>query len=249
MTVNAAAIDAELVTELEQLGIPPGSYQLRALDGLRRLIARRMTDAARDIPHFSLNAIIEVDDLLAFRARINEGQETRVSVNDLIIKAAAVALERCPEANVSYTDKGVIHHVSADVAFAVAMEGGLVTPIVRDAAKKVPAIIARETRDLAERGRVKRLKPAEYYGGTFTVSNLGMFGIDSFTSIINVPQACILSVGAARKAYVPGEGGPQVATQMRFTLTCDHRAVDGAVGARWLQEFRALIEAPGALAE
>lgn len=242
-------VDPDLATELEQRGIMPASYTVRPLDMLRRLIARRMTDASRDIPHFSLNVAIEVDALLAFRAKFNADLDIRVSVNDLIIKAVGLALQRCPEANVSYMPNGLVQHLSEDVAFAVAMEGGLVTPIVRNAGAKPLGEIALEAKDLAERGRIKRLKPNEYVGGTFTVSNLGMFGVDSFTSIINEPQACILSVGAMKQAYLPGADGPRVSSLMQFTLTCDHRAVDGAIGARLLQQFRQVLETPDILAD
>jgi pyruvate dehydrogenase E2 component (dihydrolipoamide acetyltransferase) len=239
--------DPELVAELEQMGIPAGTYEVLPLDRLRGLVARRMTEAARDIPHFSLSATIEVNAFLAARARFNDAQEVRVSVNDLVIKAVGMTLDRCQGVNASYTPKGIILHKSADVAFAVAMEGGLVTPIVRDAGAKPIAALAQETKDLAARGKMKRLKPAEYTGGTFTVSNLGMFGVDSFGSIINPPQACILSVGATRQVYVPGETGPRIASVITFTLTCDHRVVDGAIGAGWLQEFRSIVEAPAVL--
>lgn len=244
---SSPPVDEALAAELELLGIARGTYSVRPLDGLRRLVARRMTEAARDIPHFSLNATIEVDALLAFRKRVNAGQEVRASVNDLIIKAAALALMRCPGVNVSFTASGIVEHQNADVAFAVAMEGGLVTPIVFGASTKTIGEIAAETRDLAARGRIKRLKPNEYFGGTFTVSNLGMFGIDSFGSIINSPQASILSVGTTRKAYVFDGPEPRIASQITFTLTCDHRVLDGMIGAKWLKELRAILETPESL--
>src|SRR5690606_293875 len=171
---KTSAVDPDLAGELERKGIARESYTVRALDMLRRLIAKRMTDTARDVPHFSLSIAIEVDALLAFRANFNYGQDARVSVNDLIIKAVGIALQRCPEANVSYTPKGMIQHHASDVSFAVAMEGGLITPIIRGAEVKPLQEIALEAKNLAQRGRVKRLKPEEYTGGTFTVSNLGM---------------------------------------------------------------------------
>ncbi len=232
---------------LEQMGIPAGSYDLIPLDGMRKTVARRMTDSFRDVPHFPLSIDIEIDELLAARAKINamlEKQGVKVSVNDLMIKAAAVALKRVPEANASYTPEGIAMHHHADIAMAVAVPGGLITPIIRAAETKGLAQIATESKDLAERARTKKLKPEEFQGGTFTVSNLGMFGIKSFASIINEPQGAILSVGAGEKRPVVRDGALAIATVMSVTLTCDHRVVDGAVGARWLQAFKALIEEP-----
>ncbi|WP_395671522.1 pyruvate dehydrogenase complex dihydrolipoamide acetyltransferase [Phenylobacterium sp.] len=232
---------------LEQMGIAPGTYDLIPLDGMRRTVARRLTDSFRDIPHFPLNLDLEIDGLLAARAKINallEKDGVKVSVNDLVLKASAIALIRVPEANASFTPEGIAMHHHADIAMAVAVPGGLITPIIRSADTKGLAQIATEAKDLAERARSKKLKPEEYQGGTFSVSNLGMFGIRSFSSIINEPQGCILSVGAGEKRPVVRGDQLAVATVMSVTLTCDHRVVDGAVGARWLQAFKALIEDP-----
>ena len=246
----AAAPAAEAprqVLSLEQMGIPAGSYDLIPLDGMRRTVARRMTESARDIPHFPLTVDLEIDGLLAARAKINavlEAQGVKVSVNDLVMKAAAIALKRVPEANASYTPDGIAMHHHADVAMAVAVPGGLITPIVRQCELKGLAQIATETKDLAERARTKKLKPEEYLGGTFSVSNLGMFGIRTFSSIINEPQGAILSVGAGEKRPVVRGDQLAIATVMSVTLTCDHRVVDGATGARWLQAFKVLIEDP-----
>ena len=213
----------------------------------RKTVARRMTDSFRDVPHFPLTIDIEIDALLAARAKINamlEKSGVKVSVNDFIIKASAVALTQVPEANCSYTPNGIAMHHHADMAMAVAIEGGLITPIIRSAELKGLAQIAKEAKDLAERARIRKLKPEEYQGGTFTVANLGMFGIRNFASIINEPQACILSVGAGeRRPVVRGEA-IEIATVMSVTLTCDHRAVDGAIGARWLAAFKSLLEDP-----
>ena len=232
---------------LEQMGIAAGSYDLRPLDGMKKTVARRMSDSFRDVPHFPLTIDVEIDALLAARARINgmlEKQGGKVSVNDLVIKAAATALTRVPEANASYTPEGIALHHHADIAVAVAVEGGLITPIVRAAETKGVWRIATEMKDLAERARARKLKPEEFQGGTFSVSNLGMFGIRSFASISNEPQGAILSVGAGeRRPVVRGEA-LAVATVMTVTLTCDHRVVDGAIGARWLAAFRAMIEDP-----
>ncbi len=232
---------------LEQMGIAPGSYDLIPLDGMKKTIARRMTESFRDVPHFPLTIDLEIDQLLAGRAKINAmlgDAGTKVSVNDMVIKAAAAALVRVPAANASYTPEGIAMHHHADVAVAVAIEGGLITPIVRAAETKGVARIATEMKDLAERARTKKLRPEEFQGGTFSVSNLGMFGIKSFASIINEPQGCILSVGAGEKRPVVRGDQLAIATVMSVTLTCDHRVVDGAIGARWLQVFKAMIEDP-----
>ncbi|KQW71578.1 branched-chain alpha-keto acid dehydrogenase subunit E2 [Phenylobacterium sp. Root77] len=232
---------------LAQMGIPDGSYDLIPLDGMRKTVARRMTDSFRDVPHFPLTIDLEIDGLLASRAKINamlEKQGVKVSVNDLVIKAAAVALKQVPEANASYSPEGIAMHHNADIAMAVAIEGGLITPIIRKAETKGLAQIAVEAKDLAERARTRKLKPDEFQGGTFSVSNLGMFGIKSFGSIINEPQGCILSVGAGEPRPVVKNGQLAIATVMTVTLSCDHRVVDGATGARWLQAFKALIEDP-----
>ncbi len=242
-----AAAAPRQAQSLEQMGIPPGSYDLIPLDGMRKTVARRMTDSFRDVPHFPLTIDLEIDGLLAARTRINallEKEGVKVSVNDLVMKAAAVALKRVPEANASYTPEGIAMHHHADIAMAVAVPGGLITPIIRAAETKGLAQIATEAKDLAERARNKKLKPEEFQGGTFSVSNLGMFGIKTFASILNEPQGCILSVGAGEKRPVVRGDKLEIATVMSVTLTCDHRVVDGATGARWLQAFRALIEEP-----
>ena len=235
------------VPSLEQMGIAPGSYDLIPLDGMRKTVARRMTDSFRDVPHFPLSVDIELDELLAARTKINamlEKQGVKVSVNDMVIKAAAVALMRVPEANASYTPEGIAMHHHADIAMAVAVPGGLITPIIRSAETKGLARIATEAKDLAERARTKKLKPDEFQGGTFSVSNLGMFGIKSFASIINEPQGAILSVGAGEKRPVVRGNELAIATVMTVTLTCDHRVVDGATGARWLAAFKPLLQEP-----
>jgi len=234
-----------LAQRLETLGLPRGSYIVRPHDRLRKVIAQRMTESARDIPHFPLTMEIGLDALLAARADHNAAEgAAKLSVNDLVVKASALALGDVPEANVSYVPEGMLQHAHADVAVAVAVKGGLMTPIVRAAETKPVATIAAELRDLADRAQRFRLQPDEYSGGSFTVSNLGMFGIASFGSILNPPQAAILSVGAARRRPVLRDGKLVEESFMAVTLTCDHRALDGATGARWLQAFRALIETP-----
>jgi pyruvate dehydrogenase E2 component (dihydrolipoamide acetyltransferase) len=243
----APAAAPRQVQSLEQMGIAPGSYDLIPLDGMRKTVARRLTESFRDVPHFPLTVDIELDNLLAARSKINgllEKQGVKVSVNDLVIKATAMALKQVPEANASYTPEGIAMHHHADVAMAVALDGGLITPIIRSAETKGVAQIATEAKDLAARARSRKLKLDEFQGGTFSVSNLGMFGIKQFASIINEPQGCILSVGAGEKRPVVRGDQLAVATVMTVTLTCDHRVVDGAIGARWLQAFKALIEDP-----
>ena len=235
------------VLSLEQMGIKPGSYDLVPLDGMRKVIAKRLTESARDIPHFPLTVDIEIDRLLDARARINallEKDGVKISVNDIVIKAAAVALKRVPEANASFTPEGIALHHHADIAMAVAIDGGLITPIIFEAENKTLAEIAKASKDLAGRARERKLKPEEFQGGTFSVSNLGMFGIKSFSSIINEPQGAILSVGAGEKRPVVHGDRLEIATVMTVTLTCDHRVVDGAIGARWIQVFKALLEDP-----
>ncbi|MBS0295943.1 MAG: pyruvate dehydrogenase complex dihydrolipoamide acetyltransferase [Proteobacteria bacterium] len=242
-----AGAEPRQVLSLEQMGIAPGSYDLVPLDGMRRTIARRLTDSFRDVPHFPLTIDLEIDGLLAARAKLNallEKSGVKVSVNDFVLKASAMALKLVPEANASYTPDGIAMHHHADVAMAVAIDGGLITPIIRACETKGLAQIAKESKDLAERARSRKLKPEEFQGGTFSVSNLGMFGIKSFASIINEPQGAIMSVGVGEQRPVVKNGVLAVATVMTVTLTCDHRVVDGAIGAKFLQAFKSLLEDP-----
>ena len=243
----APAAEPRRAQSLAQMGIPDGSYDLIPLDGMRKAIARRLTDSFRDVPHFPLTIDCEIDGLLASRVKVNamlEKSGVKVSVNDFVIKASAMALKAVPEANASYSPEGIAMHHHADVAMAVAIDGGLITPIIRAAETKSLSQIATESKDLAKRARDRKLKPEEFQGGTFSVSNLGMFGIKSFASIINEPQGAIMSVGAGEPRAVVRDGQLAVATVMSVTLTCDHRVVDGAVGARFLQAFKAMIEDP-----
>jgi len=228
----------------------PDSYDLVPLDGVRKVTARRLTQSFMQVPHFPLTIDLEIDHLLSARVRINEAGEkagVKVSVNDMLIKASAMALMAHPDANASFSDKGIAQHKAAHVSVAVAIPGGLITPVVRDAQTKGLAQIAAEMKDLAARARDKKLKPQEYMGGTFSISNLGMFGIRSFASIINPPEGMILSVGAGEKRAVVRGSKVEVATVMTVTLTCDHRVVDGATGARWLQTFKQFVETPEAM--
>lgn len=224
-----------------------GTYEVTPLDGMRRTVARRMTESFRDVPHFPLNIDLEIDKLLELRKQLNvvgETQGAKISVNDLIIKAAALACKRVPAANASYTPDGLLIHHHADIAVAVAIEGGLITPVIRMAETKGLSAISGEMKSLAEKARSRKLMPEDYTGGTFSISNLGMMGIKSFMSIINEPQGCILSVGAGEPRAVVKNGALAIATVMSVTLTCDHRVVDGAIGAAWLGAFKSLIEEP-----
>lgn len=224
-----------------------GTYDIVPLDGMRRTIARRMTESFRDVPHFPLNIDLEIDKLLELRKQLNQvgaAQNAKVSVNDLVIKAAALACKRVPAANASYTPDGILIHHHADIAVAVAIDGGLITPVIRKAETKGLAAISDEMKSLADKARNRKLMPEDYAGGTFSISNLGMMGIKSFMSIINEPQGCILSVGAGEQRPVVKNGALAIATVMSVTLTCDHRVVDGAIGSAWLAAFKSLIEEP-----
>ncbi|MGE0742219.1 MAG: pyruvate dehydrogenase complex dihydrolipoamide acetyltransferase [Hyphomonadaceae bacterium] len=235
---------------LESQGIRAGSYDLVPLDLMRKTIARRMTDSFRDVPHFPLNIDIEIDGLLKARGDINKrfaDQGVKISVNDMCIKAAALALKIVPEANASYTPDGIAVHHHADIAVAVAIPGGLITPIIWAAETKGLAQISHEMADLAERARTKKLKPEEFQGGTFSISNMGMMGIKSFASIINEPHGMIMSIGAGEKRPVVKNDALAIATMMSVTVTCDHRVVDGALGAAFLKAFRSFLEDPMAM--
>jgi len=246
-SASAPAAEPRMTQSLSQMGIPDGSYDLIPLDGMKKAIARRMVGSIQQVPHFPLTIDCEIDALLAARVRVNailEPRGIKASVNDFVIKAAALALKLVPEANASYSPEGIALHHNADVAMAVAIDGGLITPIIFKAETKSLSQIAVEAKDLAKRARDKKLKPEEFQGGTFSVSNLGMFGIKAFSSIINEPQGAIMSVGAGEQRAVVKNGQLAIATVMTVTLTCDHRVVDGATGARFLQAFKPLIEDP-----
>jgi len=214
---------------------------------MRRTIARRLTESKSSIPHFYLRAACRMERLLALRTEINTISSRKISVNDFIIRAVAVALREVPEANVGWTETAMRHYNQADIAVAVSTDSGLITPIVRDAGRKSLAQISAEINDLAARARAGQLKPDEYQGGSFSVSNLGMYGVDEFSAIITPPQAAILAVGAAQSVPVVEHGELKAGTVMHCTLSVDHRAIDGALAAKWLAEFRRVIEAPLAL--
>ena len=229
----------------------PGSFEEVPHDGMRKTIARRLSEAKSTIPHFYLSADIELDALLALREQINSAAPKKdgapaykVSVNDFVIKALAVALMRVPEANVSWTDGSMLKHKHADVGVAVSIPGGLITPIIRAAETKTLSAISAEMKDLAGRAKTRKLRPAEYEGGTTAVSNLGMFGVKDFAAIVNPPHATILAVGAGEKRAVVKDGAVVAATVMTCTLSTDHRAVDGALGAELMSALKGLIENP-----
>jgi pyruvate dehydrogenase E2 component (dihydrolipoamide acetyltransferase) len=211
---------------------------------LRRLVASRLTESKTTAPHFYLRATVPVDRLLALRAELNDGAETRISVNDLVVKAVARAHVAVPELNVTWQPDAVRHFDSVNVAVAVATDNGLVTPVLRAVEDMTITTVARTTRDLAERARSGQLRQHELEGGSISVTNLGMYGTEEFAAIINPPQAAILAVGAAREEPVAVEGRLEVATVMRLTLSVDHRPVDGVVGARWLAALTDLLEHP-----
>jgi pyruvate dehydrogenase E2 component (dihydrolipoamide acetyltransferase) len=230
----------------------PGTYDVVPHDSMRKTIARRLVEAKATIPHFYLTVSCNIDRLMAAREDINmvapkgaDGKPAwKVSVNDFVIKAMAMALMKVPAANVTWTEGGMLQHREADVGVAVSIPGGLITPIVRSAQSKKLTDISNEMRDLATRARNKKLKPSEYEGGTTAVSNLGMFGIHEFSAVINPPQATILAVGTGEQRPIVKDGKIEVATLMTVTLSCDHRAVDGALGAEFLGAFKSFIENP-----
>jgi pyruvate dehydrogenase E2 component (dihydrolipoamide acetyltransferase) len=224
-------------------GNPP--YTERPLTAMRRVIARRLTEAKQTVPHFYLTVDCEIDELLKFRAELNGKSDAyRISVNDFVIRAAALALRQVPAANASWSDEAILLWDTVDIAVAVALEDGLITPIVKNADSKGLATIANETKDLAARARAGKLKLEEFQGGTFSISNLGMFGVRDFAAVINPPHGGILAVGAGDQRPVVKNGALAIATVMSCTLSCDHRAVDGAVGAQFLAAFKKFVEDP-----
>jgi pyruvate dehydrogenase E2 component (dihydrolipoamide acetyltransferase) len=230
----------------------PGSFVEIPHDSMRKTIARRLVEAKQTIPHFYLSLDCELDRLVAAREEVNaqapkgtDGKPVyKISVNDFVIKALAIALIRVPDANATWTEGAMLKHKHADVGVAVAIPGGLITPVVRKAETKSLSVISNEMKDFAARARVRKLKPEEYQGGTTAVSNLGMFGIKNFSAVINPPHATILAVGVGEPRVVVKNGQPAVATMMSVTLSTDHRAVDGALGAELLAAFKQLIEQP-----
>ncbi len=231
---------------------PADSYEEVSLDGMRKTIAKRLLESKQTIPHFYLTLDVELDALMALRKQLNDAATTdkdgkpayKLSVNDFVIKALALSLQKVPDANAVWAEDRILRFRHSDVGVAVAIDGGLFTPVIREAETKSLSAISAQMKDLAGRARNKRLKPEEYQGGTTAVSNLGMFGIREFSAVINPPHATILAVGAGEKRVVVKDDAPAVVQAMSVTLSCDHRVVDGALGAELLQSFKGLIENP-----
>jgi pyruvate dehydrogenase E2 component (dihydrolipoamide acetyltransferase) len=227
-----------------------GDVEEVPLSAMRRTVARRLVESMRSTPHFYLTITVDAEALLAFRAELNRelagrGDDLKVSVNDLIVKACAGLLRTNPDLNVSFGGDKLLLHRRVHVGIAVAVEGGLVVPVIRDADRKTLTQVAREAKELAGKARAGKLGAGEVGGGTFTVSNLGMFGIDRFTAVINPPEAAILAVGAAvAEPVATQDGGVEVHRRMRLTLSIDHRALDGATGARFLAQLKSVLEQP-----
>ncbi|MBR1209930.1 pyruvate dehydrogenase complex dihydrolipoamide acetyltransferase [Bradyrhizobium sp. JYMT SZCCT0180] len=246
-SIAPAMSDKQILALFEE-----GSYEIVPHDGMRRTIAQRLTAATQSVPTFYLTIDCDIGRLLDAREQINAAAPKdkekkplyKLSVNDFVIKALAVALQQVPDCNVSWTEAGMVKHKHSDIGVAVAMPGGLITPIIRNAESKSLSTISNEMKDLAARARTRKLKPQEYQGGTSSVSNLGMFGISHFTAVINPPQSTILAVGASEERAVVRNGKIEAAHVMSATLSCDHRAIDGALGAELIGAFRRLIENP-----
>lgn len=232
-------------TPAQGLTYGDSGYAEIPLTNMRKIIAKRLTESKQLVPHFYLNVDCELDALLKLRSEINERlEEGKLSVNDFIVRATALALMKVPASNASWHDTHVRQYAAADVCVAVAIDSGLVTPVVRSANLKSLTAISAEVKSLAERARAGKLKPEEFQGGSFTISNLGMYGIKDFAAIINPPQACIMAVGAGEKRAVVKDDTIQIATVMTCTLSADHRVVDGAIGATFLTAFKEFIEDP-----
>jgi len=223
-----------------------GDFELQPLSTIRKTIARRMSESKREAPHFYLTVDCELDALLSLRTELNERADAafKLSVNDLVIKAAAVALMKVPAANAGYSEDGIKLYKSADISVAVASERGLITPVIRNANGKGLEAISTEMRALAQKANDGKLMPEDYQGGSFSISNLGMYGVKQFDAVINTPQACILAVGAGEQRAVVKDGALAIATVMSVTLSVDHRVVDGAIGAQFLAAFKGLIQDP-----
>jgi pyruvate dehydrogenase E2 component (dihydrolipoamide acetyltransferase) len=251
----ATALAAAPSDEKTRALYEPGSYEVVPHDNMRKIIAQRLVLAKQTIPHFYLTVACTIDKLLAAREDINstapkdkDGKPAwKLSVNDFIIKALALALVRVPDANVTWTEGGMLKHKRADVGVAVSIPGGLITPVVRRADTKSLTAISAEMKDLAARARARRLKPEEYQGGSTAVSNLGMYGIEEFAAVINPPHATILAVGAGEERAVVRDHKIVAATQMKLTLSTDHRAVDGALGAELIGAIKQYLESPTAM--
>lgn len=228
----------------DKLGL---AYEAVPNSGVRKVIAKRLTESKQTVPHFYLTIDCEIDELLTLRKQLNEVAGTKISVNDCVIRAVALAMKKVPNANASWTNDAILRYQNIDISVAVATPNGLVTPIIKNVDMKTMAQISGEMKDLGMRAREGKLRPEEFQGGGFTISNLGMYGIREFSAIINPPQSCILAVGAGEQRPVVKNGQLAIATVMTCTLSVDHRSVDGAVGAEFLAAFKPMIEKPYSL--
>jgi pyruvate dehydrogenase E2 component (dihydrolipoamide acetyltransferase) len=248
----AAPLPAQLVpdrrTEARPAAALPADDVVKPLSMMRRTIATRLLEAKTTVPHFYLTADVDMDAAMEFRTQVAEVHGAKLSVNDLVLKACALALRRIPEANASFSEEAIIQHARVDIGMAVAIEDGLITPVIRDADKKTIGQIASEAREMAGRARERKLRPEEYTHATFSVSNLGMMGIREFAAIINPPEGAILAVGTVRKEPVVKDNKIVIGQRMSITLSCDHRVIDGALGAKLLQAIVAILEKPISLA-
>ena len=248
----AASLPAQLAPERRAEARPaaavPSEDVVKPLSMMRRTIATRLVEAKSTIPHFYLTADVDMDAAMEFREEVAQVHGARLSVNDLVLKACALVMRRIPAANASFTEEAIIEHAHVHIGMAVAIEDGLITPVIRDADKKTIGQIASEAHEMAKRARDRKLKPDEYTGATFSVSNLGMMGIRHFEAIINPPEGAILAVGTVRKEPVVKDGKIVVGQRMSITLSCDHRVIDGALGAKVLQAIVGILEKPISLA-
>jgi pyruvate dehydrogenase E2 component (dihydrolipoamide acetyltransferase) len=238
---------APLSPQSSVLSPPSDGDERVTLSQMRRTIARRMADSTRTVPHFFLTTTVDATDMVRLRKEIVEqiaDSGVKITFNDLVVKGAALAIRKVPEVNVSFAEDSLIRHSHIHIGVAVATERGLIVPVLRDVDQKTLSQIARETRDLAERANSGKLQPAEYTGGTFTISNLGMFGVEQFNAVINPPEAAILAVGAIQREPAEHDGEIVLRDRMKLTLSVDHRALDGAAGARYLQALKQLLEKP-----
>jgi pyruvate dehydrogenase E2 component (dihydrolipoamide acetyltransferase) len=245
---ESTQLTADGTSEGHPAGAPKADDDERiTLSQMRRTIARRMAESTRTVPHFFLTLTVDAAELVKLRKQITEStadEGFKISFNDMVVKAAALAIRKVPDINVSFAEDSLIRHQRINIGVAVATERGLIVPVVRDVDQKSLGQISRETRDLAERANSGKLQPADYSGGTFTISNLGMFGIEQFNAVINPPEAAILAVGAITREPAEHDGQIVLRERMKLTLSVDHRALDGAMGARYLQALKQLLEKP-----
>jgi pyruvate dehydrogenase E2 component (dihydrolipoamide acetyltransferase) len=246
-STDAPAADAEEAPAGSPSAAPPEDDERITLSQMRRTIARRMAESTRTVPHFFLTTTVDASEMVKLRKQILEQTQDegiKITFNDMIVKGAALAIRKVPDVNVSFAEDSLIRHKRIHIGVAVATERGLIVPVVRDVDRKSIGQIAHETRDLAQRANAGKLQPADYTGGTFTISNLGMFGVEQFNAVINMPEAAILAVGAIAREPAEHQDEIVLRERLKLTLSVDHRALDGAVGARYLQALKQLLEKP-----